>query len=307
MSILRQALRDYLQMRRAVGYRLTESARLLHDFVTYVENSGSPFITEKLALDWATTGTDVSPHTHWRWLSIVGLFAAYVLSLDPRTEVPRRGLLPYRKQRHTAYLYNDEEVLALITATNTLHGPLKPHTYATVIGLLAVTGMRVGEVIALDRSDVSQRQGLLVVRHAKFGKTRKVPLHTTTAAALRRYACQRDLLWPQPKSRSFFVSNTGTRLQHQNVGHAFARLLKKAGMPSKPRCRPRIHDLRHSFAIHTLKDWYQANLDVEARLPALSTYLGHTCPTSTYWYLTAVPELLCLAAERLENHIGGLP
>lgn len=306
MSSLGQAVDDYLQIRRAVGYRLTGSARLLHNFVSYVEDGGSPFITEKLALDWATKGTDTSVDIQARRLGVVRLFAAYVLSLDPRTEVPRQDLLPYRKKRYTPYLYSDEEVVALIAATRVLPGSMKPHTHATVIGLLAVTGMRVGEVIALDRSDVNVRQGLLVVQKAKFGKTRELPLHATTVAALHNYARLRDRQWPLPKSRSFFVSNTGTRLHRQNVSLTFALLLEKAGMPSEPRCRPRIHDLRHSFAIHTLKDWYGAGLDVEAHLPALSTYLGHTCPSSTYWYLRAVPELLCLAAERLEDHMGGL-
>jgi len=305
MSILRQAVSDYIQMRRAVGYKLTEAQRVLPNFVAYVENTGNQFITEKLALSWATENTNISVNTQAIRLATVRLFAKYVLALDPRTEVPRRDLLPYQKKRYTPYLYKNEEVAAMMTAAYALHGSIRPHTYATIIGLLAATGMRVGEAIALDSADVNESQGLLVVRHAKFGKAREVPLHATTMTALRQYTRLRDRQWPLPKSHCFFVSSVGTRLRRQHVSVTFAQLLEKAGLPSKPHCRPRIHDLRHSFAIHTLIDWYQAGLDVEAHLPSLSTYLGHTSPSSTYWYLSAVPELLCLAAERLEDHMGG--
>ncbi len=306
MSILRQAVSDYLQIRRTVGYKLTEASRVLSNFVSYMEKTGNPFITEKLALSWVSESTNNSIYTQAKKLGIVRLFAEYVLALDPRTEVPRKNLLPYQTKRCTPYLYSDNEVAAMITAAYALPGPLRPHVFASIIGLLATTGMRVGEVIALNRTDVNQTQGLLVVQHAKFGKSREVPLHATAVAALDRYVRLRDRQWPLAKSDSFFVSIVGTRLHRQNVSVTFAKLLEKAGLPSKPHCRPHIHDLRHTFAIQTLIDWYRTGLDVEALLPSLSTYLGHTCPSSTYWYLTAVPELLCRAAERLEDHTGGV-
>lgn len=305
MSILHQAVSDYLQMRRAVGYKLAGHDRALHNFVSFVEEADSQFITEKLALSWATKKPGIQVYTQACRLSLVRLFAQYVLALDPRTEVPSGDLLPYQKKRYAPYVYSKEDIEALIQEASGLLGPIRPHVYATMIGLLSATGMRVGEAIALKRVDVNENQKLLVVQHAKFGKTREVPLHATTVAALQHYVRLRDRQWPLPKSDSFFVSGAGTRLCRQNISITFADLLKKAGLPCKPYCRPRIHDLRHTFAIQTLIDWYQAGLDVEALLPSLSTYLGHTCPSSTYWYLSAVPELLCLAAERLENHMGG--
>jgi integrase len=306
MSILQQAVSDYIKMRRTVGYKLVETKRVLPNFVAFVEKTDNHFITEKLALNWATENSSVSVYTQAKRLTTVRLFAEYMLALDPRTEVPRKNLLPYQVKRCTPYLYSDKEVEDMITAAYTLNGPIKPHVFASIIGLLAATGMRVGEVIALDRTDVNQSEGLLVVQHAKFGKVREVPLHATTVAALDRYVRLRDRQWPLPRGDSFFVSSGGTRLHRQNVSITFAELLEKAGLPFKPHYRPRIHDLRHTFAIKTLIDWYRAGLDVEAHLPSLSTYLGHTCPASTYWYLSAVPELLCLAAERLDNHMGGV-
>jgi integrase len=230
----------------------------------------------------------------------------HVRALDPKTEVPSADLIPYRKPRHTPYLYRDTDVRALMQACTKLRGPLAPATYATLVGLLAVTGMRVGEAIALDRSDFDAHEPRLVIRYAKFNKTREVPLHPTAAEALCAYCAQRDRLWRRPRSSSLLVSNVGHRLWQQNVWKGFDRLRRWAGLPQHPR-PPRIHDLRHSFAVATLVRWYRDGVDVEARLPMLSTYLGHVSPSSTYWYLTAAPELLGLAAKRLERAWGLTP
>jgi len=307
MSNLRQTVNDYLEIRRSLGYKLVQTGRLLNDFVTYLEDSGSSFIKEKVVLEWASNPANITPYTQACRLAAVRLFARYVYALDPRTEVPRKGLIPFRQNRNAPYFYSDEEVKALMRAALELPGLLMPYTYANLIGLLAVTGMRVGEAIALDRADLNERERLLVIRNAKFGKTREVHLHATTLHALKKYARKRDQVFALSGSTSFFVSSAGTRLHRQNVSVIFVRLLEKAGLASEPRCRPRIHDLRHSFAINTLMGWYKAGLDVESRLPLLSTYLGHVSPSSTYWYLTAVPELVCLAAGRLEKHMGDLP
>jgi integrase len=306
MSALRQAVDDYLTLRRSLGYLLRREERLLPKFAAYVDRSGSPFITTQLAVAWATESSRAGKWFQAIRLGMVRLFAQHVRTLDPRTEVPPQKLLPYRRVRPPPYVYSEGDIRALMGATRRLSGPLRPRTVATLIGLLAATGMRVGEAIALDRSDFNEREKSLVIRHAKFGKSRLVPLHATTHAALLSYARQRDTVFPRPRSPSFFVSQVGTRLTHPAVHVPFMQLLRWAGLSERRPRRPRIHDLRHSFAIRTLIRWYLAGVDVETRIPWLSTYLGHVSPVSTYYYLSAAPELVRLAARRLERAFGEL-
>jgi integrase len=285
MSGLREVVQHYLSLRRALGYKLEREGMLLPDFVAFVEDQGGEHITTELARRWACQPSGASSYWWASRLSMVRRFAVHVRALDPRTEVPPTDLIPYRKPRRTPYLYTDADVQAVMRECARLQGPLAPATYATLLGLLAVTGMRVGETIALDRSDLDERQQLLVIRHSKFNKSREVPLHTTTVEALKAYSKRRDHLHRKAKSPSFFVSHAGTRLWAQNVWERFARLRRWAGLPSHPR-PPCIHDLRHSFAVATLLRWYREGADVEAKLPLLSTYLGHVSPSTTYWYLT---------------------
>lgn len=308
MTGLGQAVEDYITLRRALGFKLERAGRLLPDFVAYVERCGSPFITTAIARDWAMQPASASPRWWATRLGHVRRFAQHMSALDPRTEVPPRELMDSHRARPAPYLYSDEDVQALMQAAGeTLRGSLMPSTYSTLIGLLAATGMRVGEAIALDRRDLDEREGVLTIRDSKFGRSREVPLHTTVCAALQAYGRHRDRVLPQPKALSFFISQAGTRLIYQNIHLVFLRLIRNAGLEGRRPRRPRIHDLRHSFAMRTLQGWYRAGLDVQARLPRLSTYLGHVGPKSTYWYLTAVPELLGLAAERLEQAQGELP
>ena len=306
MSGLREAVRPYLSMRRALGYKLKREATLLPNFVDFVEKAGAEHITTELALRWACQPAGASSRWWAKRLGMVRRFALHLRAFDPRTQVPAPDLIPYRKSRRTPYLYTDADVRALMRECARLRGPLAPATYATLLGLLAVTGMRVGEAISLDRSDFDERQALLVIRHSKFDKSREVPLHATTVDALRAYGRERDRVHRRRKSPSLFVSNTGTRLWSQNVWQLFARLRQLAALPCRPR-RPRIHDLRHSFAVATLLRWYREGADVEVRLPLLSTYLGHVGPSTTYWYLTGAPELMELAAQRLESAWGAMP
>jgi integrase len=203
-------------------------------------------------------------------------------------------------------LYSDAEIAALIAAANTLSTPLRRTTFATLIGLLAVTGIRVGEAIALDRGDVDLAARRLTVRFGKFGKTRELALHPSTIDALRRYQRLRDRLAPRTGTSAFFVSLAGNRLLYCNVHHAFHRLVRLAGLTPRSSCRPRIHDLRHSFAVHTMLDAYVCGEDGQARLTLLATWLGHVHPASTYWYLSASPELMAVAGTRLEAHLGSL-
>jgi len=306
MSALWTTLERYLALRRALGFKLERDGMLLPDFLAFLEQHGSRHITTKLALEWAKQPADASAYWWAKRLGFVRRFALHVRAIDPKTEVPPADLIAYRTCRVTPYLYKEAEIRALLQACVRLCGPLSPATYATLLGLLATTGMRLGEAIALDRSDFHERDRLLVIRHGKFDKAREVPLHTTTVQALRAYGQQRDQLWRRPRTLSLLVSNPGHRLWHQNVWERFDRLRRWAALPQHPR-PPRIHDLRHSFAVATLLRWYREGVDVEARLPVLSTYLGHVNPSTTYWYLTAAPELLALAAQRLEHAWGTAP
>jgi integrase/recombinase XerD len=302
---LRGQLSDYLALRRALGYRMARPEKLLAQFLDHLERLNESAITVTGALDWARLPAN-GGSTWWAYrLSAVRGFATYLHAIDPVHEVPAAGLLPQRPHRASPYLYSDEEIAALIAATSTLSTPLRQATFATLIGLLAVTGMRVGEVIAADRGDVDLTTGRLTVRFGKFGKARELALHPSTTEALRRYQRLRDRLAPVTGTAALFVSLAGTRLIYCNVHHAFHRLVRLAGLtPRSSSCRPRIHDLRHSYAVRSMLDAYAAGEDGQARLTLLSTWLGHVHPASTYWYLSASPELMAIAGQRLEQHLA---
>jgi integrase len=306
MSPLRQALADYLAVRRVLGYRLVRTEKLLAQFLTYVEARGEDHLTAATALAWAT----LSPGAHRSWtstrLSVVRRFATYLQGIDPATEVPARDLLPGQSCRVTPYLYSDADIAALMAAAGSLRTPHRVATYRTLIALLVVTGMRVGEAISLDCGDFDPVNGLLTIRNGKFGKSREVPLHPSTVTALRAYLGRDDRPRQAPHSPALFVSMAGTRLLYTNVQPTFHKLVGQAGLlPRSPMCRPRLHDIRHAFAVRTILDSYRDGGDPGARLALLSTYLGHVDPGQTYWYLSAAPELLQLASERLERHLGG--
>jgi integrase len=303
MTRLRAQLRQYLEIRRALGYKLDRAGRLLPDFVTFVAQARAPFITTELALAWATHTPRPTPAWVAERLALVRGLAAYVHALDPRTEIPPATRGGHRRPRGTPYLYSTADVQALMDAAPVTLAPFKGATYRTLLGLLASTGLRVGEALALNDDDYQAVDGILRIRHAKFGKTRQVPLHPSTAGALVAYRRLRDRRFRPPRSPSFFVSRAGTRLHYKNVHPTFLHLVRTAGLARQRPRRPRLHDLRHTFAVQTLLDWYHAGVDVQARLPTLATYLGHVCPSSTYWYLTATPELLTVAHRRLERFL----
>jgi len=303
---LRQELADYLALRRALGYRMARPEKLLNQFLDYLAHHGASRITVATALDWARLPANGTSNWWAYRLSAVRGFATYLHALDPMHEVPAPDLLPQRPRRASPYLYSDAEIAALIAAANTLSTPLRRTTFATLIGLLAVTGIRAGEAIGLDRGDVDLAARRLTVRFGKFGKTRELALHPSTIDALRRYQRLRDRLAPRTGTSAFFVSLAGNRLLYCNVHHAFHRLVRLAGLTPRSSCRPRIHDLRHSFAVHTMLDAYVCGEDGQARLTLLATWLGHVHPASTYWYLSASPELMAVAGTRLEAHLGSL-
>jgi integrase/recombinase XerD len=305
MTDLHAMASEYLAIRRALGFKLRGHDRLLDDFIAFLAHAGASTITTAATVSWATRPVGLQPVRYAQRLCVVRGFAGYLHALDAAVEVPPADLLPYRRHRPMPYLYSQGEIVALITATGLLRPPLRAATYRSVFGLLAVTGMRVGEVIALNGADVDLHAGVLAINEAKFGKHRRLPVHPSTVAALRAYAAARDQLCPGPRASSFFVSTRGTPLIYHCVHTTFAQLLTRTGITAPAGTRaPTIHGLRHSFAVAALRDWYRAGVDVSAKLPILSAYMGHAHPASTYWYLSAAPDLLALAAERLEHAAG---
>ena len=307
MSGLDLALADYLRLRRALGYKLVRTAKLLAQFIAYLDGTGVDTVTIEAALAWTTLPASGGPSWLAGRLTVVRGFAAYLHAIDPANELVPTDLLPDRGHRTTPYLYADAQIAGLMAAAATLRTPHRAATYETLLGLLAVTGMRVGEAIRLDRVDFDAGHELLTVQHSKFGKSREVPVHPTTVAALRHYLRRPDRPRPAVPTAAVFVSDAGTRLLYCNVNWTFLKLVRRAGLTARSAsCRPRLHDLRHTFAVHTVLDGYRGDGDVGARLPLLSTYLGHVDPAATYWYLSAAPELLELAGQRLERHLAGL-
>jgi integrase len=310
MSKLHKGVDEYLAMRRSLGSGLRAYDTVLHDCATFIDRHSHGVLTTAVLLRWATHRGDVSQAWWFHQLGVARGFARFWSAKDSRTEVPPLGLLPKKKKRRQPYLYTDDDVARLIRASSAIRcrAPLWPVTMATLIGLLAVTGMRIGEVLALDDRDLDRETKVLTVRRAKFGKARLIPLHSTTCSALLEYVRQRDR-WHHSFSQSpFFPSPTGKRLQYGQVHRTFGVLLEQAGLPrSHRKSGPGLHDLRHRFAINTLLHWYRAGLDVERRIYSLSTYLGHGRVDYTYWYLSAAPELMGLARRRLERSLGELP
>lgn len=303
MSALEQALVDYLQLRHSFGHQLAEAQWLLPDFVAYLDSRGLRTVTVQAALEWAQQSpssrvTSVGP----RRMTAVRGFARYLSGIDADTQVPPLGLMPHRQRWRQPFIYTPANIDTVRDlARQSIVSPLRAATYDTLIGLLTVSGLRIGEAIKLDRSDLDWAQGVLLIRESKFGKSRLVPLHPSSMQALSDYGVLRDDFQPRPKELSFFVSLKRKRLLYAVVQQTFRRLVDTAGIGANAPSPPRLHDLRHTFAVRTLLDWYRAGEDVQAKMPSLSTYLGHREPACTYWYLSAAPELLSLAAARQDS------
>jgi integrase/recombinase XerD len=308
MSTLREAAEQYLQLRRDLGSKLCETGRLLQSFLAFAEREGASHVTTDLALRWAQQPSGVQPATWALRLQVVRRFALWLSAADRRTEVPPPGLLPGRYLRKRPYIYSDAEIRDLVRTAGQLASAagLKGRTYATIFGLLAVTGMRVSEVVALDREDMDLDEGILRIRRTKFGKSRLVAVHDSTRQVLADYARARDRVVRRPAAAAFFLSEGGDRVTACAARYNFAKVSRQVGLRAPAAGRrhgrgPRLHDMRHRFAVCTLLRWYRAGLDVEREIPKLATYLGHVHVNETYWYIEAVPELLELAARRLES------
>ena len=304
MTDLQQLLDEYLATHRALGVGLKRSGSLLQRFVAFAAQSEVAFVTTELALQWATEPRGVQPAQWANRLGMVRRFARFANAVDPHHEVPPPGLLSHRYRRSRPYLYSDGEIADLLSAARGLSGTtgLRPCTYTTLLALLAVTGMRSSEPLRLNRDDVDLARGVLTVRKSKFGKSRYIPVHESTRQSLGNYAAQRDRLCPAPPSPGFFLSEHGARITEWALRWTFVKLSRQVGLRGSSDSRgPRLHDLRHRFAVATLLRWYRDGIDVECHLPRLATYLGHARISDTYWYLTVTPELMQLAARRLDR------
>jgi len=305
MNTLRQAEKEYLKLRRSLGFKLRDAGKLLHAFVKFMEQHHASHITTQLALAWAQQPSTVQPEEWARRLSVVRTFARHRSATDQRTEIPPEGLLPYRPKRARPYLYGTKEIQGLLRAALSLPacGGLRPWTYHCLLGLLIVTGLRLGEARNLEVQDVDLKAGVLTIRNAKFGKTRLIPLHPSTRRVLANYLARRNRHWAGRSVSSYvFVSNWGNRLDAGEIHRAFYALSRQIGLrgPSDSH-GPRLHDMRHRFAAMTLLRWYRSGQDAEQKLPYLSAYLGHVHVSDMFWYLSAWPELMREAMSRLER------
>lgn len=306
MTAIQKAIEEYLAMRRSLGFVLRLEGGRLRQFGRFLAHERAARVTIELALRWAQEPATAQPTTWADRLATVRRFAQYRSNTDSRTEIPPTALLPHRYHRKAPYIYSDDDVLRLIKAARQLPSEvgLRPYTYVTLLGVLAVTGMRISEVVSLTRGDVDLEEGVLLIRRTKFGKSRLIPVHASTRRALASYALRRDRIHRRPQTDSFLVNDRGSALKYETASWTFVRLSRVAGLraPSSSHGRgPRLHDFRHTWAVKTMVRLYRAGRDVEPHMARLATYLGHVDIAATYWYLSAVPELLQLATARLEG------
>jgi integrase/recombinase XerD len=291
-TLLHERAEEYLWLRRALGFRLEHEGHLLPQFAGYLQQHGAVTVTAEHAIAWAQLPQGVTPVTWTQRLTAVRGFAAWLRTIDPATEIPPRGVFPGQGRRPAPFIFTDDDIARMHAACGSLRPWFRSATYTALFGLVAVTGIRIGEALAIPAGGIDLHAGLLPVHPAKSRCERILPLHPTTVAALAEYEELRTR--KHPAAATFFVSIRGTRLCHHPVLNAFREACAIAGIPG----RPRIHDLRHSLAVATLLNWYRSGEDIDAAMPALQGYLGHVSPAGTYWYISAVPELMQLAAER---------
>jgi integrase len=313
MKTLKRHLRDYLELRRSLGFDLGRAESRLRSFLAFIKAKRTPHITTALALEFALRSDHRSASTQAGCLSAIRGFARHLSGIEPKTQVPPTGLIR-RGHRPQPYIYSDDEIIRILDAAHqhpsTPRYALKPHTLYCLFGLLSVTGMRLTEALNLKMEDIDWVQEVLTVGRSKFQKSRLVPLHKSTLRQLRDYIKRRDLFfavrpWRQPVNRVFLTTH-GAALTSTEVGHDFRMLTRRIGLRADGASHgPRIHDLRHRFAVATLVGWYRTGKDVAPLLPVLSTYLGHVFITGTYWYLTCTAELTEAAAKRLNRRWKG--
>lgn len=309
-TTMRERVDMYLSERRQAGFTLRVEGEQLARFAHFADNRAHQGpLTVKLAEQWATSSRQQKRLTAARRIEVLRPFARYCQQFEPITEIPPGGLFGPSHRRLQPHIFTIAEIRTLMAACANLHPPngLRGTTCATIFGLIAATGLRISEATGLQRADVDLERGLLLIRHAKYGKTRWVPVQHTTKRALQYYTQKRDGDPLSLTSEAFFVFDHGRAASSSSVSYAFKLLRRDLGW----HCRgdhpfPRIHDLRHSFICHRLESWYAEGLDIDRHILALSTYVGHANVTDTYWYITATAELLALAAKRFSEHTGGV-
>ncbi len=306
MNSLRDGIVDYLELRRSLGFKLKKDERLLMDFAEFMKRRGATRITSRLALAWAQQPESTDPNYLAGRLRAIRSFARYRIVTDPHTVIPPTDLLPRQRSTFQPHIFRQDEIASVLAASLQRRRGAKPISrwsrYA-IFGLLSVTGMRVSEVLNLDLEDVDLDHGVMVIRNSKFGKSRLVPVHATTSAVLKLYLEQRTAFLAGRIVRPFFISPLGRRITHSALNPSFRRLFQKLGLRGiSDTTGPRLHDLRHTMAVEVLRQCYCAGADPERRLPALSTYLGHSHLHYTYWYLHQNPSLMKQAVTRLEHY-----
>lgn len=302
MKQLSALLEEYLEVRRALGAKLKQTEWLLRQFLAFLAQHEATVITIDWALKWACEPESASARYRYQRLAAVRKFSQYAQVADNRHQQVPPGLLPYCRRRPHPYIYTSDEILAVMNAAEQLPGCLRPATYATIVGLLSVTGMRTGEVVRLDRSDVDLQHGQIAIRNTKFGKSRMVLCHRSTQQMLCQYASKRDRMLKQHHCEAFFLNDRGMRISQDTLQYTFVQLSYASGLRKvESACKPRLHDLRHTYAVRTLMQWYRDDVDVESQLPHLATWLGHVGIGECYWYLSAVPELMHLVAQKLDH------
>jgi len=309
MKTFREAIQDYLTLRRGLGFKLKKHSRMLEEFVSFLEHAGALRITSRLAVQWATEPQHIQSAEWAARLSVARGFARYWSATDPLTEIPPEGLLPYRHNRAKPYLYSDGQIQQLLEVTKNMPAPhsLQPWTYHCLFGLLAVTGLRISEALNLLSTDVDWSEGILTIRHSKFGKSRLIPLHGSSLKILSDYGARRDALFEDRKTHYFFCSRYASRLDEGQVRRVFYAISRQIGIRGTTASKgPRLHDFRHRFAVEALLRWHRTGEDVQRRLPVLSTYLGHGHVTDTYWYVTGTPELMEAVGQRLDKRWEGI-
>ena len=298
-----EQVQEYLNFKRSCGYQLEVPGKELMLFARYAALTGhkGPLTTE-LTVRWAKLPQDADPRYWTTRYDIVRRFAEYRFLFDPATEVPPKGLLGPSKRRLSPHIYSAGEITVFLQAASQLAPTdgLHPRTYITLFGLLVSTGLRISEALNLSRQDADLNTGVLTIKETKFRKSRLVPVHPSTLHALRHYSKFRNSYHLGANSKMFFLAEKGAPLNYRGVLYIFLKLSRELGWRDANK-KPRIHDFRHAFAVRRLLRWYDEGDNLDQKILALSTYLGHAQVTDTYWYLSAVPELLAIVSDKFEN------
>lgn len=308
MTTLTKRLDDYIAIRRSFGYDLTSSEKVLRRFTAFADQQDEDHITVDLILRWKAEFGTANNDTWSVRLRMVRIFATWLHGLDARTEVPPDGLISGKLRRARPHIYSDAKIAGIVTGAAALpsRSGLRGRTSATMLGLIAATGLRISEAIGLDEVDVDLDGAILTIKRGKNGKTRLVPIALSVVDRLRTYRTERTRIIGRGAS-PFFLNESGRRPNNGSLRHDFVRVCQRIGLRTYQARRrgsgPRIHDLRHTFAVRTIMDWYRKGLDPDREMLKLSTYLGHSAPESTYWYIEAVPELMQLALKRAERSV----